>query len=63
VRGAWAERWKFFTGGTRFPAAKSARAGRVPGGAWVGLFLLVALAALAIGARLLVPGPLHLPRI
>jgi hypothetical protein len=36
---------------------------RVPGGAWVGLFLLVALAALAIGARLLVPGPLHLPRI
>jgi hypothetical protein len=35
----------------------------VPGGVWVGLFLLVALAALAIGARLLVPGPVHLPRI
>jgi Peptidase M50B-like len=35
----------------------------VPGGVWVGLFLVVALAALAIGARLLVPGPLHLPRI
>jgi len=35
----------------------------VPGGVWVGLFLLVALAALAIGARLLIPGPLHLPRI
>ena len=27
----------------------------VPGGVWVGLFLVVALAALAIGARLLVP--------
>jgi hypothetical protein len=35
----------------------------VPGGVWVGLFLLVALVALALGARLLVPGPLHLPRI
>ena len=35
----------------------------VPGGVWVGLFLVVALAALVIGARLLVPGPLHLPRI
>jgi Peptidase M50B-like len=35
----------------------------VPGGVWVGLFLVVALVALAIGARLLVPGPLHLPRI
>jgi hypothetical protein len=35
----------------------------VPGGVWVGLFLLVALVALAVGARLLVPGPLHVPRI
>jgi len=35
----------------------------VPGGVWVGLFLVVALVALALGARLLVPGPLHLPRI
>ena len=35
----------------------------VPGGVWVGLFLLVALLALAVGARLLVPGPLHVPRI
>ncbi|HEX4094523.1 MAG TPA: M50 family metallopeptidase [Trebonia sp.] len=34
----------------------------VPGGVWVGLFLLVALVALALGARLLVPVPLHLPR-
>ena len=35
----------------------------VPGGVWVGLFLVVALVALAIGARLLIPGPLNLPRI
>ena len=34
----------------------------VPGGVWVGLFLLVALAALALGAWLLVPGPLPVPR-
>ena len=36
---------------------------RVPGGVWVGLFLLVAFAALALGAWLLVPGPLPLPRM
>jgi Peptidase M50B-like len=35
----------------------------VPGGLWVALFLLVAFAALALGAWLLVPGPLHVPRI
>lgn len=35
----------------------------VPGGAWVALFLLVAFAALALGAWLLVPGPLSVPRI
>jgi hypothetical protein len=35
----------------------------VPGGVWVALFLLVAFAALALGAWLLVPGPLHVPRI
>jgi hypothetical protein len=33
----------------------------VPGGVWVALFLLVAFAALALGAWLLVPGPLHVP--
>ena len=33
----------------------------VPGGVWVGLFLLAALLALGLGARLLIPGPLHLP--
>lgn len=32
---------------------------RVPGGVWVALFGLVALAALALGARLLIPGSLH----
>ena len=35
----------------------------VPGGAWVGLFLLVAFGALALGAWLLVPGPLPVPRL
>ena len=35
----------------------------VPGGVWVAVFLLVAFAALALGAWLLVPGPLHVPRI
>jgi Peptidase M50B-like len=35
----------------------------VPGGVWVALFLLVAFAALALGAWLLVPGPLEVPRI
>jgi hypothetical protein len=35
----------------------------VPGGAWVGLFLLVAFGALAFGAWLLVPGPLPVPRL
>jgi Peptidase M50B-like len=35
----------------------------VPGGVWVALFLLAAFAALAFGAWLLVPGPLHVPKI
>ena len=35
----------------------------VPGGVWVALFLLAAFAALALGAWLLVPGPLHVPRM
>ena len=35
----------------------------VPGGVWVALFLLAAFAALALGAWLLVPGPVHVPRI
>ncbi len=38
---------------------------RVPAGVWVTLFALVALAAVALGARLLVPWPTHLalPRL
>ena len=35
----------------------------VPGGVWVCVFALVAVAAILVGARLLVPGPLHVPRI
>jgi hypothetical protein len=35
----------------------------VPGGVWVGLFLLIAFAALALGAWLLVPGPLPVTRL
>jgi Peptidase M50B-like len=35
----------------------------VPGGVWVGLFLLIAFAALAVGAWLLVPVPLPVPRL
>jgi hypothetical protein len=33
---------------------------RVPAGVWVGLFALVAIAALLLGARLLIPWPTHL---
>jgi len=32
-----------------------------PGGLWVALFALVAVAALVLGARLLIPWPMHLP--
>jgi hypothetical protein len=34
---------------------------RIPGGLWVALFALVAAGALVLGARLLVPWPVHLP--
>lgn len=44
-------------------ADQLARLTGVPGGVWVALFGLVAVAALAIGARLLIPGPLHVPRL
>jgi hypothetical protein len=44
-------------------ADQLARLTGVPGGVWVALFWLVALAALVLGARLLVPGSLHVPRI
>jgi hypothetical protein len=42
-------------------ADQLARLTGVPGGVWVGLFWLVAVAALMLGARLLVPGSLHVP--
>jgi hypothetical protein len=35
----------------------------VPGGVWVALFLLVSIAALVLGSRLLVPGGVHLPHL
>jgi hypothetical protein len=44
-------------------ADQLARLTGVPGGVWVAVFGLVAVAALVIGARLLIPGPLHVPRI
>jgi hypothetical protein len=42
-------------------ADQLARLTGVPGGVWVGLFWLVAVAALVLGAWLLVPGSVHLP--
>jgi hypothetical protein len=36
---------------------------RVPAGVWVGLFALVAVGAVVLGARLLVPWPTHLPTL
>jgi hypothetical protein len=42
-------------------ADQLARLTGVPGGVWVFAFWLVAVAALVVGARLLVPGPVHLP--
>ncbi len=34
----------------------------VPGGAWVAVFAVASISALALGTRLLIPGVLHLPR-
>ena len=44
-------------------ADQLARLTGVPGGVWVGLFWLVAVAALGLGARLLAHGSVHLPRV
>jgi Peptidase M50B-like len=44
-------------------ADQLARLTGVPGGVWVAVFGLIAVAALVIGARLLIPGPLHVPGI
>jgi len=42
-------------------ADRLARLTRLPGGLWVALFLLVSIAALILGSRLLYPGTAHLP--
>jgi Peptidase M50B-like len=44
-------------------ADRLARLTGVPGGLWVALFLIVSVAALVLGARLLVAGTLHLPHL
>ena len=36
---------------------------RVPAGVWVALFALVAVGAVVLGARLLIPWPTHLPAL
>jgi len=44
-------------------ADQLARLTGVPGGVWVCLFTLVAVVAIVVGARLLVPATVHMPRI
>jgi len=44
-------------------ADQLARLTGVPGGVWVGFFLIVSVAALILGARLLVAGAVHLPHL
>ena len=44
-------------------ADQLARLTGVPGGVWVCLFAVVAVVAMVVGARLLVPGTVHVPRI
>ena len=67
------------TGGVRLPPGRRLAAGRagtgisdadqlaaltrIPRGLWVALFALVAVGALVLGARLLVPWPVHLPAL
>jgi hypothetical protein len=43
-------------------ADQLARLTGVPRGVWVCLFALVALVAIVVGARLLVPASVHVPR-
>lgn len=47
----------------RTDADQLARMTGVPGGAWVFLFGIVAIAAVALGAELLIPGVLHVPAV
>jgi hypothetical protein len=49
--------------GAASDADQLARLTGVPGGVWVALFLLVSVAALLLGAWLLVPGSMHVLRI
>jgi Peptidase M50B-like len=44
-------------------ADQLARLTRVPGGVWVAVFGLVAVVALVLGARLLIPASVHLPKL
>jgi hypothetical protein len=44
-------------------ADKLGRLTGVPGGAWVAIFAFVCTAALVLGTRLLIPGPLRLPHL
>jgi hypothetical protein len=50
-------------GGGRTDADQLARLTGMPGGLWVFIFGLVAVAALVLGARLLVPTALHVPHL
>jgi Peptidase M50B-like len=52
-------RWR----GGMSDADQLARLTGVPGGVWVGVFAVVAVAAIVVGARLLVPGTVHLPQV
>jgi hypothetical protein len=51
------------SGASRTDADQLAALTGVPGGFWVLLFGVVAVAALVLGARLLVPGPLPVPHL
>lgn len=50
-------------GASQTDADQLARLTGVPGGVWVAVFGLVAIAALVLGARLLVPTALHVPHL
>jgi hypothetical protein len=52
-------RWR----GGMSDADQLARLTGVPGGVWVGVFAVVAVVAIVVGARLLVPPTVHLPRV
>ncbi|HWG03185.1 MAG TPA: M50 family metallopeptidase [Trebonia sp.] len=49
--------------GSRSDADQLAQLTGVPGGVWVAVFGLVALAALVLGGRLLIPATVHMPHL